>query len=105
MKLRKSWTFGKPILAKNQPPPLRPANPTLMEVDATRKKAELPDVCRRCGKPGHWAKDCPRKFDIRYMTLDEKEEWMQEEALQADAESLAEKQQEEKEMDFLESSE
>jgi len=32
-----------------------------------RKAKALPDMCRRCGKTGHWAKDCKCRFDIRFM--------------------------------------
>jgi hypothetical protein len=32
------------------------------------------------------AKDCPRRYDIRYLSLEEHEEWMQEQALQQDTE-------------------
>jgi Retrotransposon gag protein/Zinc knuckle len=53
-----------------------------------RTKEEQPDSCRRCGKTGHWAKDCEKRFDIRLMTMDEKEEWLQELALQADTVEL-----------------
>jgi hypothetical protein len=55
-----------------------------MEIDANRNRREVPDICRRCGKPGHWAKDCPRRFDIRFMTVDEKSELLQGLALETD---------------------
>jgi hypothetical protein len=42
------------------PKALAPQAPTLMEIDATRKKQSTPDTCRHCRKPGHWAKDCER---------------------------------------------
>ena len=48
-----------------------PGNPVPMEIDATRKAKILPDNCRRCGRPGHWAKDCPDRFDVRLMDADE----------------------------------
>jgi hypothetical protein len=65
-----------------------------MEIDATQKKQSTPDMCRRCGKPGHWAKDCEWRFDIRYMLAEEREEWLQNLALEADKEEI-EKQKEE----------
>jgi Retrotransposon gag protein/Zinc knuckle len=61
-------------------------NPVPMEIDANRNKKEAPDTCRRCGKPGHWARDCPQRFDIRLMTLEEKEEVVQAWSLEADIE-------------------
>ena len=48
-----------------------PGNPVPMDIDAAKKARALPDVCRRCGKTGHWAKDCERRFDVRYMDDDE----------------------------------
>ena len=42
-----------------------------MDIDATRKTKSLPDTCRRCGLPGHWAKDCSLRFDVRHMDIDE----------------------------------
>ena len=42
-----------------------------MNIDAMRKSRLLPDNCRHCGAPGHWAKDCPHRFDIRHMDTDE----------------------------------
>jgi len=42
-----------------------------MDIDATRKTKATPDTCRRCGKTGHWVKDCDLRFDVRYMDADE----------------------------------
>jgi len=74
-------TFPKPTLT---------SNPVPMDIDAAWKKRETPDVCRRCGKPGHWIKECPQRFDIRFMTMDERHEWIQEVAAQIDAEEARE---------------
>src|SRR6202035_5814068 len=55
--------------------PARGSNiPVPMEVDATRRRNPIPMLCRRCGEPGHFAKECPRSYDVRYMTSEEKEE-------------------------------
>ena len=48
-----------------------PGNPVPMDIDAARKTKAAPDTCRRCGKTGHWAKDCELRFDVRYMDTDE----------------------------------
>jgi hypothetical protein len=42
-----------------------------MDIDATRKREALPDTCWRCGKVGHWSKDCPQRYDVRLMDTDE----------------------------------
>ena len=48
-----------------------PGNPVPMEIDAARKAKALRDNCRRCGDTGHWANDCPHRFDVRHMDMDE----------------------------------
>ena len=42
-----------------------------MDIDAARKAKALSDACRRCGSTDHWVKDCPLRFDVRYMDSDE----------------------------------
>jgi len=42
-----------------------------MDIDAARKAKTLADACRRCGETGHWSKECPLQFDVRYMDADE----------------------------------
>ena len=54
-----------------------PGNPVPMDIDAARKARSAPDTCRRCGATGHWAKDCERQFDVRYMDADELETHME----------------------------
>ena len=44
-----------------------------MDIDAARKAKAISNACRQCGAIGHWAKDCPHKFDVRYMGTDELE--------------------------------
>jgi hypothetical protein len=76
--------WPKPQAVPSFPKPAPAQYPVPMEIDASRNKKELPDVCRRCGKPGHWARDCPQKYDIRHMTVDEKADLLQELSLAAD---------------------
>ena len=50
-----------------------PGKPVPMDIDTAQKAKATPDTCRRCGKTGHWAKDCDLRFDVRYMDTDELE--------------------------------
>jgi hypothetical protein len=74
------------------------------DFDTATKKAITPIICHRCGGPGHMAKECPRRFDIRFMTFDERDEWLQEQALWQDAAEIRERSEqgvtEEEEADF-----
>src|ERR1700722_7950851 len=48
--------------------PARGSNiPVPMEVDATHRRNPIPMLCRRCGEPRHFAKECPRSYDVRIM--------------------------------------
>ena len=42
-----------------------------MDIDAAQKAKALSDACRRCGNTDHSVKDCPLRFDVRYMDSDE----------------------------------
>ena len=56
-----------------------------MDIDAARKAKAISDSCRRCGAPGHWAKDCPHKFDVQYMDTDELETALEDKLAAKDA--------------------
>jgi hypothetical protein len=70
------------------PPPKNETGPVATDIG---RRFPTPSLCHRCGGPGHFAKDCPRRYDIRYLSLEEHEEWMQEQALQQDAEEARER--------------
>jgi Zinc knuckle len=44
-----------------------------MDIDAQRS-GQAPAVCYRCGKAGHLKRDCPQRFDVRHMTLEERDD-------------------------------
>ena len=50
-----------------------PGNPVPMDLDVSRKTSTNP-LCFRCKGPGHFGKDCPTRFNVRTMTLDELQE-------------------------------
>ena len=76
------------------PPARVPQNPVPMEIDAARSKAPVPETCYRCGETGHRKFQCPRRFDIRHMTMDECDEWWQGRARAEDAKEVAHKEEE-----------
>jgi hypothetical protein len=67
-----------------QPPPQPPRQlPIKSEIDRTRAQP-TPRPCFRCGDLNHLARDCPHALDIRYMTIDERRAWVEEELVEMD---------------------
>jgi hypothetical protein len=64
--------------------------PTPMDVDATKRGGVHAMVCYRCKKTGHLRKDCPQSFDVRFMTEDERADWIQQLLVSADVKELVE---------------
>jgi hypothetical protein len=62
-----------------------PGNPVPMDIDAARKAKSASETCRRCGKLGHWARDCNLRFDVRYMDTDELERMLEDKLAAKDA--------------------
>ena len=52
-------------------PPSLSRDPNAMDIDATRKKGVNPVLCFQCDKLGHIGRDCPHRFDVCYMLIDE----------------------------------
>ena len=44
-----------------------------MDTNAGQKRNPTPLTCYRCHQPGHKALDCPQRFDIRLLTVEELE--------------------------------
>jgi hypothetical protein len=48
-----------------------------MDVNRTRTLKPLVQTCYRCGQTSHISKDCNLRHDVRHMTLEEEDEYIQ----------------------------
>ncbi|KAF5382165.1 hypothetical protein D9615_004469 [Tricholomella constricta] len=53
-------------------PSLPPGVP--MDIDRLRGRPVQDDTCRRCKQPGHFWRDCPKRFDLRHIMPEELDE-------------------------------
>jgi hypothetical protein len=68
-------------------PALPLANPR--NVDGTKAKTPAALTCYQCGQTGHTSWDCDLRHDVRHMTLDEQNEFIQSIMANRDAEMAA----------------
>jgi len=91
--------IATPIAAPRPAPAPQPLSQGVpMDIDAQRARIPPPS-CHRCGKPGHFKRECPLQYDIRHMRADEREDAIQELLARKDAvveepEPVAEKEEE-----------
>jgi hypothetical protein len=56
-----------------------------MDVNRTRAFKPLAQTCYCCGQTGHISKECDRRHNVRHMTLDEEDEFIQQIMVNRDA--------------------
>ncbi|KAG9218060.1 hypothetical protein CCMSSC00406_0010074 [Pleurotus cornucopiae] len=67
-------TLLPPLQPHFQPPPppkaLSPGVP--MDIDHTRSQPATSQLCYPYGKPSHMSRECPLRYDVRFMTTEER---------------------------------
>jgi len=69
--------FQAPEQSANHQHALTPGNPIPMDIDASRKTQPLPFSCYRCGKARHKAPDCPTRFNIQELSIDDLQTYLE----------------------------
>ena len=59
-----------------------------MDIDTSRKTQLLPFSCYQCGKAGHKALDCPTRFDIRELSIDDLQTYLEDHLAELDVKQL-----------------
>jgi Retrotransposon gag protein/Zinc knuckle len=89
-----------PPISRYAPPIATPSNPSRYVPPApsastpSRPKDPSTTVCFRCGQHGHTRPDCPKRFDVRYMDLEERQGFAQEEFVALDVMETKEREDE-----------
>jgi hypothetical protein len=73
--------FGTKTEAPAKP---KAEEPIPMDVDASKHRNSTPSVCFRCHQPGHYAKECPHRYDVRAMTSEERMDLLEQLLTEAD---------------------
>jgi len=59
-----------------------------MDIDASRKTQPLLFSCYQCGKARHKAPDCPTQFNIRELSIDDLQTYLEDHLVELDAKHL-----------------
>jgi len=90
-----------PLPVTPKPPPPAPSMGIPMDVDTTRKTRALPPRgCYRCRDANHLVRDCPHRMDVRQLTVEQREELIEDLLALKDAVLIEESCPPEEEEDF-----